>query len=263
MSAPSGFEPRGDPRRLEAFSLNAWPSLQTVVDDGWIVRFAEGFTKRANSVNPLYPGSEPLARKIDRCEARYARAGLATVFKISPAVDPPSLDAALAERGYAREAETQVLTHASLAAAPAAHAPAVIADRPTPTWVDRAAHMNGISPARREILGRLLGNILPPRAFAALERERQLLAVGLGVVEGGWLGLFDLVVDPAFRRQHLGRELVLNLLEWGRSLGAERAYLQVAVENEAARRLYTTLGFEESYRYWYRVRPAPVPARGA
>ena len=41
-------------RYLEELALNAWTSIQTVVYDGWLIRFSNGYTKRANSVNPIY-----------------------------------------------------------------------------------------------------------------------------------------------------------------------------------------------------------------
>ena len=60
-----------DIRLWEEITLNAWPALQTVLMDGWVVRFANGYTKRANSVNPLYPSTQPLKRKIEACERLY------------------------------------------------------------------------------------------------------------------------------------------------------------------------------------------------
>ena len=38
---------------IEELSLNALPCLQQILDDGWVLRLAEGYTKRANSVTPL------------------------------------------------------------------------------------------------------------------------------------------------------------------------------------------------------------------
>jgi hypothetical protein len=32
-------------QEIEEISLNAWPSLQQILYDGWILRFANGYTK--------------------------------------------------------------------------------------------------------------------------------------------------------------------------------------------------------------------------
>ncbi|MNC99703.1 hypothetical protein D3C83_180740 [compost metagenome] len=48
--------------------------------------------------------------------------------------------------------------------------------------------------------------------------------------------------------------MVAALLRTGYELGARHAYLQVAADNEPARRLYRQFGFEERYQYWYRGR---------
>ena len=53
---------------IEERSLNAHPAIETQFYDGWVLRFAGGYTKRANSVNPLYVGALPLDEKIAFCE---------------------------------------------------------------------------------------------------------------------------------------------------------------------------------------------------
>ena len=64
---------------------------------------------------------------------------------------------------------------------------------------------------------------------------------------------------PSERGRGLGRALTSALTQWGRSAGARTAYLQVREQNATARRLYAALGFQEAYRYHYRV-PNTVPA---
>jgi hypothetical protein len=57
---------------MEELSLNAWPAHQTLLYDGWVIRFANGYTKRANSVNPLYLSTIDLDEKIAFCRASIA-----------------------------------------------------------------------------------------------------------------------------------------------------------------------------------------------
>ena len=93
---------------LEELSLIALPALQTVLVDGWVVRFAAGYTRRANSVNPLYPARRELVDSVAACETLFDQQGLRRVFKLTPAAEPAGLDDFLAARGYAREAATSV-----------------------------------------------------------------------------------------------------------------------------------------------------------
>jgi len=39
-----------DSRLIEELTLNAWPPLETLLFDGWILSFSDGYTRRANSV---------------------------------------------------------------------------------------------------------------------------------------------------------------------------------------------------------------------
>ncbi len=80
------------------------------------------------------------------------------------------------------------------------------------------------------------------------------MAVGLGVADTGFVGLYDLVTEKEFRNRGFGKQLVLNLLDWGKQHGARRAYLQVMLDHTPALHLYSKLAFKEIYQYWYRVK---------
>jgi hypothetical protein len=95
-------------REIEERSLNAWPALRRIFLDGWIVGLSEGYTRRANSVNPIYDGIRDLADKIPLCEEAYASHGLPTVFKVSPIAVDMGLDDLLEVRGYEKQATTRV-----------------------------------------------------------------------------------------------------------------------------------------------------------
>ena len=67
-----------------------------------------------------------------------------------------------------------------------------------------------------------------------------------------YIGLFDIVVAKEHRNQGIGSLLIKHIFKLGKICGAQKAYLQVILNNPAALRLYQKLGFKEKYRYWYR-----------
>jgi N-acetylglutamate synthase len=96
-------------RLLQELSANALGPTVTQALGGWRLRSAAGYTRRANSVLPDGDdGSLPLDVRIAEAEAFYRRQGLPIRFQVSPAVEPPDLDAVLEARGYRAEAPTSV-----------------------------------------------------------------------------------------------------------------------------------------------------------
>ena len=246
-------------RCIEEYSTNAWPALQTLLQDGWVLRFANGFTRRANSVYPLYPTTLPLDEKISACEALYHAQGLPTCFKMTPASQPAGLDDALLARGYLLEAPTSV-QQLDLRALPVeALADVEVAPRPSAEWLLEFGSMSGSSEQHQAAHQQILASILYPCGYAALRCQGQLASCGLAVLQDGCLGLFDIVTAPAYRRQGYASQLVSALLRWGKRQGAHTAYLQVMQDNAPALNLYASLGFQEIYPYWYRVEPGPLP----
>jgi N-acetylglutamate synthase len=241
-------------RHLEELSLNAWPALQTAVYDGWLLRFADGYTRRANSVNPLYPGALDPAEKIGRCEAVYAARGQDIVFKLTDAAEPVDLDALLEQQGYRREAPTSVQTLDLGALAPPPSVDAAGDAAVTDAWLDDFGRLNGVAERHRPTMRRMLGGLIPSACFMALRDGGETVAVGLAVRDHGHVGLFDIVTAPERRGQGFGTALVHQLLAWGQAGGAHTAYLQVMRDNAPALRLYARLGFQEQYGYWYRVK---------
>jgi ribosomal protein S18 acetylase RimI-like enzyme len=241
-------------RLVEELTLNAWPSLRTVLDDGWLLRFADGYTRRANSVNPLYRSREPAGPKIARCEGAYARRGLDTVFKLTGATEPAELDGLLAERGYRQEAES-IVQIADLGRSPQERDGSVVVAEVLPEgWLEELCRCSGGSGRHLGTMRALLGSIEPAVGFATMRAEGEVVAVAMGVAERGYVGLFDVATAPAARGRGFGRRVVGEVLHWGRERGAERAHLAVQADNVAALRLYAGLGFREAYRYWYRVK---------
>ena len=87
-------------QKTEELSMNALPALETETYDGWILRFSDGYTKRGNSINPLYESTFDLQEKVAHCEQAYQEKGLNTVYKLTAGSHPAGLDRYLRGRGY-------------------------------------------------------------------------------------------------------------------------------------------------------------------
>jgi len=247
-------------RSIEECSANAWPSLQTVNYDGWILRFAETYTRRANSVSPFGAGVRALDDKIAYCEALYASRGQETVFKVTEASEPAQLDDRLAERGYVGLPHTSVQL-CDLGSVPETSETISITPQATTDWIRASVLYSGdetLDPHKIAIRERILGNVVLPTAFGTVYNGERIASVGMAVLDRGFVGLFSIATAPDLRKQGYGTRVVRGLLNWGKRSGALQAYLQVLPNNVNAIRLYASIGFNEAYRYWYRVKALPT-----
>ncbi|HTR83871.1 MAG TPA: GNAT family N-acetyltransferase [Reyranella sp.] len=184
-------------------------------------------------------------------EAAYFERGLPPVWRLSP-LAPPETDTALAAAGYRRIDETLVQV-APLGAPFTADPDVRFADRPSGAWLAGFADLSPVAPAHRATMQRMLQSISAPVGFASVEEAGEPVAFALGVVEDGYVGLFDVLVAARARRRGLARRLTQSVGAWGRSQGARHSYLQVVASNAAARPLYAELGYRTVYSYAYRV----------
>ena len=243
-------------RLIEELSLNALPSLQTILYDGWLLRFtagANGYPRRANSIQMLYPSILPFDEKIDFCEAHYKARGQRVVFKMTPAATD-GLATALKARGYVEDTPTSLLTLdlASFEPTPdRSDVKVLIEPQISETWSANYARLHNENPARAAAIHCILEQLAVECAFVSLIYKGEPVAFGRGALDQGWIGFYEVITDERFRRQGLGKYLMQTLLTWGKTRGAHSAYLQVMSANAPAVRLYQSLGFREQYRYWY------------
>jgi GNAT superfamily N-acetyltransferase len=237
----------------EELSINAHPALQTQVYDGWLLRFANGYTNRANSVNPLYPSSVDIQEKINECERRYFMQCLPTVYKLNDGADA-NLDRALGQRGYSIATPTYVM-EMDLRDSDFPDYDCVIADHADDEWLKSFFSFSLYSDTVNMATAKqMLDNVKNPMMCGRIIANGKTVACGSAVVECGYMGLYNVVVDERERGKGYGRAICESLVAAAKRKGARTAYLQVVEENHVAVGLYAKMGYKPLYSYWYRVK---------
>lgn len=242
-------------RFYEELTLNAHPALQTQIYDGWVLRFANGYTKRANSISPLYPSATDIPAKIAECEKLYFSQNLPAVYKLTDAADS-RIDTILGERGYSVVEPTYVMeTDLRDKAFPACDC--VLTNHASADWLESYFSFNRYSDTvKKDTAKQILSNVKNPMLCGQIVKNNVPIACGSAVIERGHMGLLNVAVDENHRGKGHGTEICSALLSAAKSQGAHTAYLQVVQSNEIAVNLYLKLGYSVIYSYWYRVKNA-------
>jgi N-acetylglutamate synthase len=231
--------------------LAAWPAVERERLGAWTLRFAGGFTGRANSVLPHGDPGRSLDAAVQHCEQAYAKRGLPARFQLREGYELDGLSRLLSARGYTED------NHALVLAGPLPaleQADVSLAERPSHDWLDTwRAVSRRPSEAQEPHARALLAAVSRPRAFALLREDERPVATALGTLSEGWLGLSCLAVREEARRRGSASRLLGALASWAHAQGARRLWLEVERENELAIAWYARLGLSRAGAYRYRT----------
>jgi N-acetylglutamate synthase len=248
---------------LEEVAALGWPARDTRWLGRWLLRAAEGWTGRANSVLPLGDPGLPLDAALAEVTAWYGERDLRARFAL-PTPARELLGAALAERGWSSYNPTGVLTGdvgVTLDRLPAGDPRAVVEPHPSADWLS-LYHYRGSS--RLPAVARtVLAGARSPGFALVRHAGGRVLAIARGSVDEGWVGITAVEVAQTHRRQGLGTAVLRAILEWARDQGALSAYLQVADDNAPALTLYERYGFTRHHGYRYVLAPDPAQPSSA
>jgi GNAT superfamily N-acetyltransferase len=240
---------------LEEISSNGWPAREVEYIGGWKLRANDGVTRRANSVLPLADPKRKLDDAVDAVEQFYEHRGIVPRFQVTEASAPRNLDSRLVERGYVTDITVRVQTTPlrNLSAIGAHHSvemnPGLTAE-----WLSTYATAGQFDEKAIKCRADILERINAKRAFALARISDNIVGVGVGVVEQGWLGLFAIETLVTYRRAGVATSVIHSLGAWGKENGARVAYLQVEAKNMPALALYEEMGFKDAYHYWSRTK---------
>jgi GNAT superfamily N-acetyltransferase len=239
--------------RIEHACFAAWPALREMQVDGWLLRAANGLSRRANSANPLASASGNLDAVLAACEKFYYAQNLSVILRLPSFVDPSIQDRAL-QRQYRSEGETLVM-HTQIESARAeANTSVDISNTPTDDWFRSMSRLQNYTPEKYDSYRRVVGLIAVPAGYALLRHEGRPVSASYGAIHDGMLVFESVVTDKDHRGKGHGKRMLAALLAWGRAAGATGVCLQVQADNTAVA-LYTSLGLRPLYRYRYLREP--------
>jgi ribosomal protein S18 acetylase RimI-like enzyme len=241
---------------IEEMSMNAWPSLQTLIYDGWIIRLANGYGNRANSINPIYPSKIKLEEKFKHCDELFMAHNLPASYKLINCEEHEIIEKKLVKKHYRKINETsiQVCKIKDSISRPIQQGKGiVVSDTFTEKWMKSVIKFNGeIGKKHEPTFRKIIGNIAVEKIVVHKEVNGKIIGCGCGVIENNYVGIFDVVVKEELRGKGYGREIVETILSQAAKLGVKNTYLQVMLNNSAALHLYKKMGYKEIYQYWYR-----------
>ncbi|HET6174543.1 MAG TPA: GNAT family N-acetyltransferase [Gaiellales bacterium] len=235
---------------LEDVCERAWPPRERVELHGAVLRFTDGFTRRANSAR-VDGGAGDLQALLARAEREYRSRGLRPGFRLTP-LSPPAFERLLRERGYLIDTEAVVMVADALPETPEPAVGDDIALAPglDEEWLRVFQAIERHWPPEQDPGARwVFGSGDSPRRFALARVGGEPAATGYARVEDDWLYIACVGTSPDHRRRGLARAVSERLFAWGESNGARRAILQAETKNAAAQALYAQLGFRPRYVY--------------
>ena len=123
-------------------------------------------------------------------------------------------------------------------------------------WINSLFDLKGMTnPIHRAVVPSMYRAIPKETICASIWKDGKIIATGLGILDRDYIGVYAIHVKEKYRGRGYARQICTALLSEGMKKGAQNAYLQVVQGNTAAKNLYTSLGFTDSYTYWFRVQP--------
>lgn len=230
------------PRDAELHTARLWPTVVTEALGAWQLRLEtrpEGrLLKRANSCLAMGDPGMPVAEALRRVETFYAPRGRQPLVQVElgSAVETEARAAGW-ETISAQTPGAPVTAHGFGDAAFLAGSLAQVERR-----LREAARTAG--PARlREDGGRAVAEITDAAGVR--------IGRGAAVLDGDWLAVHDLVVEPEHRGRGVATALLRELVSWAAERGGRTVWLHVELSNGPARGLYERAGLIEHHRCRY------------
>ena len=235
---------------IETAALKAWPGLEVAHDGSWVLRAANGYTKRANSVQSFNPADDDaIAARLQRAAHWFGARGLPAIFRVTPLAGTKLREELAASDWEALEpSQTLAMTLEPSSGAD----PRLLLTPPTdPQWLDVQARLRGYDGATRERLRSLGSAIAAPAIGAVLVVDGSPVATAIAVVADHMAYTGNVITAAGERGRGYGTALMRGIHTWAVGHGARFAAINMVADNAPAQRLYAAVGYTHHYDYHY------------
>jgi len=240
--------------RFQELAHNAWLAKDNILYKGWILRQSEGVTRRANSVLTVRYFGNDVQGDIESVETLYESRNLPIIFQIASYYQPENLIEILQSLKYKSEAETLVMSrslneHTSLEID--SKIDYITEVGVTDEWFNTLKFLSNSTLERIEGIKRIVSRNHLGKVVCYAKNNDSAVGTVLGIVQGQSMGIYNLIVSREYRRQGIGKNIMIKTINWAKDNKIKEIYLAVEKENISAISLYEKLGFSKKFNYKY------------
>lgn len=251
-----------DIKSFQEYLMNSWPAKHYYFLNGWILRFTEGVTSRANSVFPIrYTGTQKtLDNDINLVEEAYNAHELQPVYTIPEFHEPKNLADKLLEQGY------HTYDHTSALGIKIGDIKIDEINKDFEYYffnsrVEEISEFLAKFSKRNENEQRIIHKInqriiIPKKRYILAKHKNDIIGTLFAVlVPQGYLYIGDVFVHPDYRKQKVATSMLVKFIdEWAVTESVKYIWLQVERRNIKALNLYYKFGMRKLYNYFYMKR---------
>lgn len=235
----------------------AWVAKETINHNSWLIRLSEGVTNRANSVLPVEYNGSDLEKDLNIVEEMYKENDLSSVFQIPDYYKPSNLLDYLQKNGFQKTDETKLMTKEIKEEEIFSENDSfeyLIEDDVSEDWFQTLQRITNYNEFVLEAFRSIISRTSNTKVACSVMVNDITVGIVLGVAEKPFIGIYDLLIDPDYRRLGIGEFITKKMLTYAFNNNLKTMYLQVEAKNLPAVRLYEKLEFQERYRYRYMIK---------
>ncbi len=243
--------------KLQEIATNAWPAKEYFFLNGWILRFSNGATSRANSVLPVHYYGNDLETDLLKVEDAYRAHGLNPIYMLHDYYQPSDLHSRLLSLDYYPSSYSMDIMGTNVEKFPRLKIrnefELISSAERTEEWTDAFFRLaTDRTPNDLLNICEIMDRIrIPLKNYLSVIFEKKVVGIVLGILDGEYLAIMDLIVDKKYRRRGIATILLTNAIKWCKCNSGKYVYLQVVKENTGAVKFYSMLNLKPWYSYYY------------